>query len=124
MDAKLNFVKKEIDKLPLPAAGKRAYFWDTQVLGLALDITSTGKKTFYVRRKVDKKRHIVMIGRYPEVTIEQARKRALEICGQLAVGQEQRRNKAVATKNPFLGELLGQYNIHGRLWVNRMSLKG
>lgn len=52
----INFTKKTLEALPLPVEGKRAYFWDTQIRGLSLDVTSKGSKTFYMRRTVNYKR--------------------------------------------------------------------
>jgi hypothetical protein len=51
MSNKFNFTKRDIEKVELPEAGKRAYYWDTLVAGLALDVTGSGTKTFYSAKR-------------------------------------------------------------------------
>jgi len=112
---KANLTKKMIEGFPSAAPGKRAYYWDTQVRSLVVDVTSTGCKNFYVRRKLDKRRHIVLIGPFPEITIEQARRKALEICGQIALGSDPNQPKRALAAQPTLGDLLDTYiEQHGQ----------
>src|SRR5262249_5435024 len=72
--AKFNFTKKGIDLLV--SEQKRAYFYDTQVRGLALAVDPTGRKTFLLYRKVKGRPERVKIGAYPEMSIEGARTQA------------------------------------------------
>ena len=85
MSKKLNFTKAALERLPQP--NKSAETWlDAQVNGLQLLVTCKGTKTFYVRKKVHGKSDRIFIGRYPDATIEQARRKAQEMLGKLAAG--------------------------------------
>ena len=53
INKKFNFTIKDINDLPLPEKGKRVYYYDTKTQGLAICVTSTKKKTFFVYRKID-----------------------------------------------------------------------
>lgn len=97
--SKINFTKRNIEALPLPVEGKRAYYWDTQVLGLSLAVTSKGNMTFYVRRTVDYKRQQVYIGKFPEISVEMARSEAMEICAQIATGGDPTRRRRNCEQN-------------------------
>ena len=71
-----NFTKKSLDDLPWPEKGKRLYVYDTRVRGLELMMTDQGTKSFKVYRKLNDKPIRVTLGKYPEMTIEQARNEA------------------------------------------------
>jgi len=103
------FLKKVIDSLSLPESGKRTYCWDTEVRGLCLDVTSKGNKTFYFRRTVNYKRQQSLIGRYPELSIEEARARVLDLGNQIAKGEDLTEKKRLQLAEPTFGQLLQQY---------------
>jgi integrase len=79
-DNKMNFTKASLDALPLPASGKRAVYHDKKTNGLQIRISSTGVKTFCVYRRVKNGNpERVTLSRYPDMSIEQARKEASRI---------------------------------------------
>ena len=71
-----NFTVKQIDVLPIPSKGKRSIYYDGNVKGLALRLTSTGTKTFLTIKRVNGKKVFTTLGHYPSMTIQQARKQA------------------------------------------------
>jgi len=71
-----NFNVKELDKIPKAKKGKRDAYHDTTVKGLTLRVTTTGIKTFLVRKRVDEKIITDTLGHYPAMTISQARNAA------------------------------------------------
>ncbi|MDQ2693790.1 MAG: Arm DNA-binding domain-containing protein, partial [Pseudomonadota bacterium] len=83
----INFTKAALDSLPVPDKGKRAYHYDAKTRGLAVQITSTGAKTFYVYRWVAGRPERIRLGVFPDVTIEQARRKAAEVNGEIARGE-------------------------------------
>jgi integrase len=84
---RINFTKKALDALPLPTDGARDTYHDAKQPGLSLRASSSGVKTFSVLRRVaGGKPERITIGRYPEITPEQARKAAAAIIGQTAQG--------------------------------------
>lgn len=96
---KINFTKAVLDAAT--SGGKRVVFiYDSRTRGLALCVTRNGAKTFYVYRRVDGVPKQIRIGPYPDLSIEQARRKADEINGQIAVGEdpiELRREKRQAS---------------------------
>ncbi|MFZ2627787.1 MAG: Arm DNA-binding domain-containing protein [Rugosibacter sp.] len=107
----LNFTKENIVALPLPEAGKRDEYYDTKVQGLQIRITAAGVKTFYVYRwvRAEGKAERIMLGRFPDMTIENARKAATKVNGAIAEGH----NPAAALRGKraelTLGELFIEY---------------
>src|SRR5690606_30146833 len=84
---KFNFTKARIDSLPLPATGRTTYH-DEKVSGLKLRVSSTGVKTFSVYKRVKHGTAArVTLGTYPEMTIEQARRKAHQIVAQIHDGE-------------------------------------
>lgn len=86
MAQKLSFTKSSLESIPLPATGKRTWVYDLKTPSLALCITSSGSRSFYIYRRVEGKPEQIRLGGYPEMTIEQARRRAAEINGEIAKG--------------------------------------
>lgn len=87
MTNKINFTKAAIEALPLPELGKRAEYWDTKTMGLQVRVTSSGVRTFYVRRRIKGgPPERVKIGAYPAMTPEQARTRANDVNADIAKG--------------------------------------
>ncbi len=71
-----NFTVKQINVLPLPSKGKRSIYYDGDVKGLALRLTSSGTKTFLTIKRVNGKKVFTTLGHHPSMTIQQARKQA------------------------------------------------
>ncbi len=81
-----NFTVKQIDVLPIPSKGKRSIYYDGDVKGLALRLTSTGTKTFLTIKRVNGKKVFTTLGHYPSMTIQQARKQARTILNIISDG--------------------------------------
>jgi hypothetical protein len=80
------FTSKALETLPIPAT-KRSTYYDLKARGLAIYITTTGVKTFFVYRRVHGKPERIIIGRINEITLEQAREKATHINAQIADGK-------------------------------------
>lgn len=107
---KINFTKATIDSLPLPEPGKRAMHNDTKQAGLVLRVTSSGVKTFYAYKRVKGgSPEMISIGRYPEITIEVARKKAAEIVLELAQGNSVAQSKKEFREEPTLDQLFDSF---------------
>lgn len=77
MPATIRFTKRALEALPPAPAGKRDIYVDDKAAGLELRVTATGAKTFSLLRRVrGGKLERVTLGRFPIVTVEQARKAA------------------------------------------------
>lgn len=112
---RFHFTKKTIDALPLPRVAQRAYFYDDQVRGLAIAVAPTGRRTFLLYRKVTGRPERISIGLYPDLSIEQARKRAEELNGAIASGKNPATEKRKIRAENTLGELLDAFvELYGK----------
>jgi integrase len=107
---KFNFTKLTLDALRFPAKGKRAYYYDIKTRGLGIAITSAGTKSFIVYRKVKGTPERITLGRYPDMTIEQARGKAAAVNATIAQGENPadqcRANRAEMTLEALKEEYL------------------
>jgi integrase len=106
--SKFNFTKAAIDQLPIPEKGW-AYYYDLKVQGLGIGIGTTGKKTFILYRKIDGRPERLTLGRYPDLTIEQARGKASEINSAIAQGANPAQARRGREAELTFGELFSQY---------------
>jgi len=78
--------KSYVDRLSTPETGQ-TFVRDSELKGFAVRITSTGAKSFILEKRIDGKVKRLTLGRYPELTVEQARKEAHKLLGQIAMGR-------------------------------------
>src|SRR5438034_1373280 len=103
--AKFQFSKKAIDALPAPRNGQRAYFYDRSIRGLAVAVSPLGKKTYILYRKIAGRPERVTIGPCADLSVEQARKRAEEMNGAIALGANPAAKRRTVRDEMSLGEL-------------------
>ena len=110
MDEKtFNFTKAKLDSLPLPQKDRETYF-DKTVKELQLRITNKGAKSFVVIRRVNNKIVRVTLGRYPAMTIDQARTEARKQLGLMVTGIDPNKaKKAERAKGTTLNQCLEDY---------------
>jgi integrase len=77
--------KSYVDKLSTPETGQ-AFIRDSELKGFAVRVTSSGAKSFILEKRIDGKVKRLTLGRYPELTVEQARKEAHKLLGHIAMG--------------------------------------
>ncbi|MBM9616643.1 tyrosine-type recombinase/integrase [Desulfobulbus rhabdoformis] len=83
----VNFTKASLEQLEAPEPGKRRYVYDSKESGLLVQVTGNGRKTFQLYKKHMGKPVRVTIGTFPELTVEQARKKAKAIKVELINGE-------------------------------------
>ena len=121
MDKKFNFTKVALQSLPIPTTGRAEYF-DVKEPGLALRVTSNGVKTFSVLKRVKGgKLSRQTLGRLSDLTVEQARRMAHDVTGQLAIGVDLAKQRKIAAGVPRFSELFNDFllrhsKIHKRTW--------
>ena len=106
----INFTKGNLDGLPIPVGNSRPYYHDSIVGGLSVRITSKGVKSFVVQRRINKRPVIVTLGRYPEMTIQIARKQAIKALNSISEGvNPNNKDKEVLIQNISLGQVFSDY---------------
>jgi len=120
MKNKFNFIKKSLEALKIPTK-KVAVYHDTTKHGLKLLVRPTGIKTFVLYRKIQGRPERITIGRFPDVTIEQARKQVDILNAKIASGvnpnEEKRGLRHEMTIKGLFERYLERYaKIHKRSW--------
>lgn len=77
------FTKAKLESLP-PAARGQVEYGDTLVNGLRIRVGTSGVKSFCISRKRNGKFIRATLGRFPDLTIDSARTKALEMLGDVA----------------------------------------
>lgn len=103
---KIKFSKTSLLALKLPEAGKRLTFYDTDIPKLAVRVTSTGSRTFYIVKRSGASVSWVKIGSFPDMTIEQARVEAQKVLGEFAAGANPATARRAIRQEPTFTETL------------------
>ena len=111
MANKISFTKKVLDKLSLPPVGKRVDYFDTSTNHLTLRVSHVGTKAFVLYRKIDGVAERLTLGRYPTMTIDQARRMVAQHNGSIAVGQNPAEEKRSLRQESTLGEVFDRYMV-------------
>ena len=93
----------------LQASSKRYFVSDQKVRGLRLAIYPSGVKTFILYRKVKGTPERIKIGRYPDITIEQARTEAQRLTSLITLGQNPHRDRISERRSLTFRELYQYY---------------
>lgn len=115
-ETRFNFTKDALNGLARPEAGKRAVYHDAKTAGLQLRVTSTGVKTFSIFRRIKGGQpERVTLGRFPEMTVEQARRLAARVNAEIEEGGNPADVKRAHKGEPTLSEFFAEYaERHGR----------
>ncbi len=104
---RLHFTKAIIEALD--PQSRRYDVYDDDPKQLAISITPSGAKTFYLVKKIKGRVERIRIGRFPTATISNARKRAWGLIGGIAVGDNPAEVKRQQGEEITLGELWNLY---------------
>lgn len=121
--APLNFTKKAIESLSASPKKQRLYYRDTKIRSLVLMVTDTGVKSFQVYRKMNGKPVRITLGRFPDLSVENARNKAMEANTQLTDGKNPNDEKRKLRQETTFGEIFQQYmtrhaKIRAKSWRN------
>ncbi|TFF37938.1 tyrosine-type recombinase/integrase [Mucilaginibacter psychrotolerans] len=116
-----NFTKPALIALKLPDSGSRIYYRDTREKGLILDVRASGTKSFYLYKKIDGRPERLFLGSFPDISVENARKAASVLKGQIASGknpqQEKRNIRDEMTFQKLFDEYMSRYSKqHKETW--------
>lgn len=95
--------------LAVPAAGKRQVIYDTETPKLAMRITHTGVRAFYVVKRMGGTMVWLKLGTFPDMTCEQARKEADKVLGEFAKGENPAAVKRAVKKELTFGEAFNDF---------------
>ena len=117
----LNFVKTALSKAPAAKKGSKDYYYDTKEKGLMMAVTPAGTKSFYLYKRIDGKPERLLLGRFPDISIENARKAAMAAKGEIAIGKNpQKAKRAIRDEMTFHAlfvEYMEKYSkVHKKSW--------
>lgn len=105
----INFSTTALTAISPPSAGRDVYR-DNKAPGLELRVTVSGTKTFSVfKRTKDGHPERITLGRFPAVTVEQARKMAGKVFTAIAEGVSPAAVKRAHKEELTFGQLFAQY---------------
>ena len=127
MSNKINFTKETLQGLARPEAEEREVYLDSKITGLQIRVTKSGSKTFSVFRRIKGGRpERITLGRFPTMTVEQARKLAARINAEIEEGANPAEVKRAHKGEPTFAELFKEYGErHGnkkRSWNTDQSI--
>lgn len=105
----INFTKAVLNALPIPPAGSRPFYWDSKTPALAVRVFPTGTKNFYFDRWANDKHQRLKIGRYPDMTIDQARTYVARENAAIAMGNDPSAERARKRAELMFRELFDWY---------------
>ena len=118
----LNFTKAALlDAAPAPK-GMKDYYYDKREPGLLMAVTQAGTKSFYLYKRMDGRPERLLLGRFPDLSVENARKAAQEAKGQIATGSNPQRDRRAVRDEMTFGALFTDYlekyaKVHKRSWI-------
>ena len=105
----MRLTKSAVEQAPIPESGQ-AFYRDDQLKGFALRVTAGGAKSFVVEKRINGRVKRKTLGRFGELTAEQARREAQKFLGQVASGVDPITEKKEAqTKTVTLSEAFELY---------------
>ncbi|TGN41664.1 tyrosine-type recombinase/integrase [Marinobacter confluentis] len=118
----MRITKSFVDKVTVPETGpdgksSQAFYRDSVIAGFGLRVTSGGAKSFIVEKRVDGRVKRKTLGRYGNLTVEQARKEAQKFLGKVASGVDpiregqEKRARRITLNDAFQDYLATRKNL-------------
>lgn len=99
--------KRVIDALH--SETKDYFVWDTQIAGFGIRILPSGAKTYQAQYRKGGRTRRVSVGRHGKITVDEARKLAKEIMGQVAKGENPAESISQHRKAPTIAALCERF---------------
>jgi integrase len=105
---KIRFTKTALAGLAIPPDSRVTYF-DKHTPKLALRVSPSGAKIFYVVKRIDAKIVWIRLGSFPDISVEQAQRLAAKTIGNIAGGENPAENKRIEKAKQSLGDAFERY---------------
>lgn len=108
---RFHFTQARVRDLPAAPPGRRVVYYHNAPNELALRVTATGAKTFYLVKRFGPRVEFLRIGRFPSVGVGDAETRAKELLGEAAKGGNPAADarQGAVTVREFLAKFLDEY---------------
>jgi len=110
-----------------PNPSKRLDFRDELMPGLVLRISTSGTKTFCLHKRINGKMQRLTIGRFPVMSLADARERVRQVLYEIETGRFEDRTGIEVEAKQTLGEVIPDYiekhaKVHNRDWKRKEAL--
>lgn len=103
----VKLTKRVVDGL---APGDKDYFqWDDELPGFGVRVWPTGRKTYVAQYRAGRQTRRFKIGVHGPLTVEEARREAKTVLGDVARGEDPQLDRATQRKSMTIGDLVGKY---------------
>lgn len=114
--ANVLLTKQAVDRAEVRSA--RYDLWDSKLPGFGLRVEASGTKTFIARYRADgggrtAPRRFVTLGRYGALTVEEGRKKAREVLGAAAKGEDPAGERQARRREMTVSKLVDLYEAEG-----------
>lgn len=110
MSKKVNFTKALLSEAKPSSVKERLVLWDEKIPGLQCRISHTGNATFSVLKRIKGyAAERITLGKFPQMTVEQARAEATKINAAIYMGQNPAEVKRAHKNELTFGEFFNQY---------------
>lgn len=106
--------KTLLNGLAAPEVGKRQVIYDTETPKLAMRMTHTGVRAFYVVKRLGGAMVWLKLGTFPDMTCEQARNEAGKVLGEFAKGDNPAAVKRAVKAELTFGEAFDDFIVRKR----------
>ena len=132
----MRITKSLVDKLPAPpfkpsGVPTQQFYRDSAIPGFGVRITSHGAISFIVEKRINGKVKRLTLGRYGNLTVEEARKEAQKVLGKVAKGEDplaekrEKKLKSVTLLEAFEDYLITRKDLRpGTVHDYRRSING
>ncbi len=127
MAIELHFTKSAIERIRPPLDDVRSWYKDNTLSSLHLSAYASGKKVFYVYKRIENRPKHIKLGSFPDLSVEAARRKAMAVLGTIAQGDDPSDRKRQLRKEITFGELFKIYmndhaKIHNRSYKSQQSI--
>ena len=120
--SRFTFTEANIRSLDPPLSG-REWYYDTKQPGLAAMKTSAGTTSFYLCKRYDGKWGRMLLGKFPAITVAQARDAVKKHMGKIADGGNPHADRQARQQEPTLQQLFAHWEVYAAGHKKALSAK-
>lgn len=106
----VKLTKTKIDSAKYEGNGdSKCIFWDSEITGLGLRVYPSGKKSFVLSYRQNKRKRLFVMAQYGVLTLEEARKEAKSLLGDIIKGEDPVQNRQNKNNAKIISELCEVY---------------
>ena len=117
------FTEAKLRALPAPATG-RAWHYDSKARGLCVCKTAAGGCSFYFYKWLNGRPARMLLGKFPALSVDQARKAAESAIGDIAGGRDPHEEHRSRRHQPTLQDIFAHWMLYAKTHKKASSASG